>query len=154
MIRKTDIRMSKGIWVSQLANSRHPRKVLAISKMIEVTLPYFRKLLNLRPDLEFRIAPLKGRLHGRYNYDSKVIEINCRLTQPTALMTLAHELVHAEQYYQKRLQQKKRSGRWFYFWNGEITRKSYWNQPWEIEARQRQKELAMTVMEMINRDIA
>ena len=40
-----------------------------------------------------------------------------------------------------------------YFWKGEHTRKKYWDQPWEIEARRRQNKLAKEVVMMIARDI-
>lgn len=153
MIRKTDIKIAKGIYVSYSAYVNHYKRSQNIAKMIQITLPKFRLLLALENKIVFRIAPLKGTTKGRYYSDTKVVEIDCRLREEKAMITLAHELVHVEQYKQKRLQQKKRQGRYVFFWRGEATRKKYWDQPWEIEARERQVRLAECATIMIVKDM-
>jgi len=150
MIKKTDIKLARNIWVSTSAFSRFNKRSISIAKLIQVTLPKFRELLHLQPGLKFRIAPIRcTSTKGLYFPDSKTVVIDCRLIQQRAIVTLAHELVHAEQYTEKRLQQKKRKGRWVYYWKGEHNRKKYWDQPWEIEARRRQNKLAHQVLNMV-----
>lgn len=153
MIRKTDIKIAKGIYVSYSAYTNYFKRSRNIAMMIQLALPKFRLLLELENKLVFRIAPLKGTTKGRYYSDTKVVELDCRLRNEKAMCTLAHELVHVEQYKQKRLQQKKRQGRYVFFWRGEATRKNYWEQPWEIEARLRQVKLAECVATMIVKDM-
>ena len=153
MIKKTDIKIAKGIYVSHSAYVNHNKRSYNIAKMIQIALPKFRLLLALDNKIVFRIAPLKGNTKGRYYSDTKTVEIDCRLREEKAMCTLAHELVHAEQYKQKRLQQKKRQGRYVFFWRGEPTRKKYWDQPWEIEARLRQVKLSECVATMIVKDM-
>lgn len=154
MIKKTDIKITKNIWVSHSAYVNYFKRSHNIARLIQVTLPKFQSLLNLQPNLKFRIAPIRcTQTKGLYYPDSKTVVIDCRLYQERAMVTLAHELVHAEQYKDKRLQQRKRKGRWVYFWKGEHTRKKYWDQPWEIEARRRQNKLAREVMMLIAEDM-
>lgn len=153
MIRKTDIKLATGIYVSYSAYVNYFKRSQNIAKMIQLALPKFRLLMELESKIVFRIAPLKGNTKGRYHSDTKVVEIDCRLRNEKAMCTLAHELVHVEQYKQKRLQQKRRQGRYVFFWRGEATRKNYWDQPWEIEARHRQVRLAECVATMIVKDI-
>lgn len=154
MIKKTDIKIARNIYVSYSAYSNYFKRSINIAQMIQVALPKFKELLNLQGNIKFRIAPIRcTNTKGLYFPDSKTVVIDCRLYQERALVTLAHELVHVEQYKEKRLQQKIRKGRWVYFWKGEHTRKKYWDQPWEIEARRRQNKLAKEVVMMIAQDL-
>jgi hypothetical protein len=79
---------------------------------------------------------------------SKVVVIDNRLKLSHALEVLAHELVHAEQYHQGRMDW---NGGWNYWmgtrWstNQGTTYNAYRELPWEKEAWGRQEELAKEV---------
>lgn len=150
-LSKTDRKVSSNIWMSQATLSSD--NAILIAKIIKATLPEFRKLLKFGKDVKFRVAPIKKRdVTGRYWPKSKIVELDSRQSPENALLGLAHELVHAEQYYQKRLVSKfDRKQGWVSLWNGEknkskgSTFSSYMNQPWEIEAYGRQEELVKIV---------
>ena len=123
--------------------------------IIQVTYPSYRKLLKLGKKQIFRIAPCRTYV-GKYYSILNLVEIDCRSTEENTLVTLAHELVHAEQFQQKRLDVKKikcnktRKSEWVFYWHGQPTKnKCYWSLPWEIEARQRQSTIAQQVVEMV-----
>lgn len=155
LLCKTDRKVSSNIWLSQ--STLNSDNAIFIAKLIKATIPEFRKLLKFGKDVKFRVASISKRdVTGRYWPKFKIVELDSRQSPENALLTLAHELVHAEQYYQKRL--ASRYGRkqgWVYYWNGEknnskgATFNSYMNQPWEIEAYQRQGELVNTVHKLM-----
>jgi hypothetical protein len=70
------------------------------------------------------------------------------------LSTLAHEMVHSEQFHENRLMWStaERS----FIWNAELSKNKgttysrYRAQPWEIEAFERQDELANLVIQQLN----
>ena len=73
------------------------------------------------------------------------------------LNCIAHELVHAEQYYENRLDFTYVRGKGFlHMWNGDeinnkgTTYRAYRNQPWEIEAFSRQASLAEKVSDALD----
>jgi len=155
----TDREVSKNLWMAQSAINDDNAALIA--KIIKATLPEFRKLLNFSRDVRFRVGPIKKRLsNGRYWSMSEVVEIDSRQTPEEALEVLAHELVHAEQYHEKRLVNKwlKRDG-WVCYWNGKrnnskgSTYNSYMSQPWEVEAYSRQLSLVKTVHKLMIKKI-
>lgn len=124
--------------------------------MINQSLDIFYELLSLPQDLVIRVAPLGVGRYGRYNQEG-LMEINSNLTPAKTLTTLAHELVHGEQYHQKRLSQRHlQSKGWVHHWHGTpitnkgTTYKAYRQQPWEQEAFQRQGPLAREVKKRMN----
>jgi hypothetical protein len=155
MFYRTDVEIAKGIWASRTALSpKYLERTLLICKIIQVTYPAYRKLLKVGSKQIFRIAPLRSYV-GKYYSLPNLIEIDVRSTPESTLVTLAHELVHAEQFHQKRLAVKKvkckksRKLQWTFFWHGEPTNTTYWNMPWEVEARNRQSVLAQQILEMV-----
>jgi hypothetical protein len=148
---KTDRKVSSNIWMAQSVLNND--KAILIAKLIKATLPEYRKLLKFPKDIKFRVGPIKKRTAtGRYWSRSKTVEICTSQTPEQALISLAHELVHAEQYHQGRLQNKwkDRIG-WVCYWNGKVNKSrgatfnSYMKQPWEVEAYSRQESLALAV---------
>lgn len=129
-------------------------KVIQIAEDLPAALEEFHKLLNFYPDVTIRIAKTKAKYnHGSYYPLSKTVVIDPRFPAARVLETLAHELVHAEQYYEGRLEMKvdDRRRRWVAYWQGQplsnkgTTYKKYLELPHEAEAFSRQKELADTV---------
>ena len=79
---------------------------------------------------------------GRVVYEKGEIEIDPRFTLLQLRNTLVHELIHYEQYREKRLEIK--NDEWF--WKGKkydnsLVYEEYTNLPWEIEARKRSKKI-------------
>ena len=78
------------------------------------------------------------------NHRSKdyVITIDKNLSKRNMLIALAHEMIHVKQYARGELKDYLRVNK--SKWNGEIIdpqEVDYWDQPWEIEAHGREKEL-------------
>ena len=148
---KTDRKVSSNIWMAQSVLNKD--NAVFIAKLIKATIPEFRKLLNFPKDIKFRVGPIKKRAAtGRYWFRSKTVEICTSQTPEQALISLAHELVHAEQYHEGRLKNKWRDRiGWVCYWNGKVNKSkgatfnSYMKQPWEVEAYSRQESLVMTV---------
>lgn len=158
-IRDTDKWVATGIYASGFAyyNKRLKVKTAFATQIISKTLPEFRKLLNIPKDVVFRIAPIKGKALGRYNSNDKVAVIDPRQDFFSLLNCIAHELVHAEQYHENRLDITYVRGKgYLHMWNGDkinnkgTTYKAYRNQPWEIEAFSRQASLAEKVSDALD----
>ena len=153
-IHQSDRHIGGGIYLSAscLLNKRYRNKSLEVARVVNRSIDQFRKYLNFPKDVKVRIAPIKGSVNGRYNNLLKTVELDCTLDWAKALEVFAHELVHAEQYYQGRLKNTYVRGKGFiYSWNGSsssnkgTTYRAYRNQPWEQEAWARQAELAEKV---------
>ena len=135
-------------------------KTAFASMVVFKTLPEFRKLLNIPEDIRFRIAPIKGRAQGRYNSKDKVAVIDPRQDFYSLMNCIAHELVHAEQYHENRLVHTYVRGKGFmHMWYGDevnnkgTTYRAYREQPWEIEAFERQAKLAEKVNDILECEV-
>jgi len=152
---KSDTHIGGNIFLGASAlHSPHYREMaLDGASVINRSVSLFRKYLTLPPKLRFRVTSLRGNYHGYYYNDEKLVEIDCKLNKKMVLEVLAHELVHAEQYFTKKLVVLRSTKRgWVHYWNGTKGKKgttynSYRNQPWEIEAFDRQGDLAAAVEE-------
>jgi hypothetical protein len=155
-IKHTDKYIGNNVYLALSAyyDKRYAKQYRKTAKLIAKSLPYFHKLLKIPKYVQVRLAPIKGKsMQGRYHSDSQtaVVEVRFR-TDYNILSTLAHELVHAEQFHCGRLSLTTGDRRgWVYLWNGEpcankgTTYERYRNQPWEKEAFDRQTELAVAV---------
>lgn len=142
--------------LSAIYNKRMNRQAKIVKLVVQQALPCLHKLLDIPKNVAVRIAPIKARgTHGRYINGENLCEIDCRLSWDQALEVLCHEMVHAEQYHTGRLGHTVDRRGPVHMWNGSIeynrgsTYKTYRQQPWEIEAFSRQKELADKVNEML-----
>jgi hypothetical protein len=161
MIKSTDICVNakNNIYVSRdltYGRRKRPAAVQVATDSIKTFLPAFRTLLDLPDDVLFRIARIKGKYGGLYMSTTKTVVIDPLYKYESFLNTLAHELVHAEQYYQGRLEAvfDKKKG-WLHHWKGEInaskgkTYNSYRNLPWEKEAFDRSGPLVKKAKEIL-----
>lgn len=130
------------------------------ARLVELALPHFRKLLNLPGTVRIRIAGIKGTIRGRYYSDTKFVLLDSALRGKKLLSTLAHELVHAEQYHTGKLTKCIVPGKgWMHQWEGSVinnrgrTYKAYRAQPWEVEAFARQEQLADQVWNTLTVDL-
>ena len=145
------IKMSASAWY------HFPKTAYPIAELIKSTESAFRDLLDFAEDTTFRVTAIRKRTkYGQYWSKLKTVELDCRLPLATAIQTLAHELVHAEQYHQGRLaaSQSAASGDWNQYWNGEHVKvgtgyKAYRALPWEKEAFDREQELASQALGLI-----
>lgn len=152
-IHQSDKHIGGNIYLSAacLLNKRYRNKSLDVAQVVNRSIDQFRKYLDFPKDIQVRISPIRGNCSGRYNNHCKTVELKCTLPWDKALEVLAHELVHAEQYHQKRLIKKFESNKgWVHYWYGELgnrgtTYRAYRNQPWEVEAWTRQAQLAEQV---------
>ena len=102
-----------------------------------------RNVLNLPDKIHIKLRPMRGVLGtARYlvNNEMRVtsIEIDARQNRVTFDNTLIHELIHAEQFYENRLEHSD-DKTWFK-WHGMDYTKRYENHidlPWEAEAYER-----------------
>ena len=119
-------------------------------KLIKKSLKLYKTFLSLPKGITFRIGSIKGNVNGYYVGKSKVLGIDVNLVD--FLLVLSHELIHASQFYTKKLDVKYGT----FFWNGSkvgkkgTTFNSYRNQPWEVEAYDGQADLTRKVIEAMS----
>lgn len=160
-MKYTDKFKGHGVHVSAALHYSKDKTIqqnLAINvNIIKRALPEFAKILKIPRDLQFRVCSIKGRTLGRYINPERLIEIDGRLPWNKFLEILAHELVHAEQYHTGKLKVEYLRGcGYILFWNGRAGKKgttynSYRNQPWEVEAYDRQAVLAEQVCSILEK---
>ena len=114
-------------------------------KKLEKVKHRFSEILELPSDISIALKPIRS-LHivGRYNGDANIAEIDIRKGNiDEGLLTICHELVHAEQYHIGTLYSDEK----YFYWKGkkwpEACSKTtaYYKLPWEIEAYNKQEEI-------------
>ena len=78
-----------------------------------------------------------------------VMIIDSKLDYERLLVTLSHEMVHVKQYAKGQVT-ASRSCKTQY-WMGKKVRKDYYDQPWEIEAYSKERNLANKMFAIINK---
>lgn len=128
---------------------------IRIAKVVRLAMPQAKKIMSLPDGIKVIIRPMNIKIGGQYRSRLKVLELNARRENMNdVLVTLMHELVHAEQFLEGRLKYETDCFRW----NGEKvynrgkTLRQYLAQPWEIEAFSRQVPLAKEVAIMIAKE--
>lgn len=156
-IKTSDKAVYRGIYMSIQASRNYNDEAKELAFIVKNSLPLFRKFLDFPEDILVRIGTKRGSIKGSYSDKHKTIFLNIsKFDYDDAMTTLAHELIHAEQYKQGRLKQKWQARRGYLnLWNGEevrnkgMTYNSYKKQPWEAEAFARQDELAKKVTALL-----
>ena len=129
------------------------RKVRILAETVERVLPTIREILGLKEDDAYVvIGAIKAQLTSGCWYPcKKEARVDYRVyTVNSCIETLAHELVHAQQYAQGRLTQK--CG--VFHWNDKAMVKhpnshaKYLALPWEVEARSKAKEIIIILKDM------
>jgi hypothetical protein len=158
VIKQSDIRINDHLIVAYASYyGKRKIRVKEYIKIVNESLPVFRKILSIPSDITIRIGGIKGRVRGKYFASEKVAVVDDGVKNSAFLEFLAHELVHAEQYETKKLAHVYHVSRgMIHSWNGSnvfnkgTTYKAYRDQPWEIEAFERQKTIAKQVMQELN----
>ena len=138
-------------------NVNYKERVMYRAILFNAMLREFHTLLDFDKAVTIRLCKIKANnVSGRYVSSVKVVELEYTNCMSEMTEWLAHELVHAEQFHQKRLESCWISGKgWASKWNGKIitnkgtTYNAYRNLPWEEEAFNRQKKLANTVYDRL-----
>ena len=79
-----------------------------------------------------------------------VMFLDSKLDVERLVLTIAHEMVHVKQY--ARGQIKDITGRkQTRYWMGKKVNKTYFNQPWELEAFSKERVLANKIFQIINK---
>ena len=150
---RTDCKVAENIWVArQLLNKRYRDKAEKTTAIIYRSLNKFRKYLHFPLTLSVRVCSFKSiNRQGQYRDSSELVEISYKLKPKDVMKTLAHELVHAQQYDTGKLVYKNR----VHYFDGVpvlssgTTYKAYRRLPWEKEAFGKQDLLARQVMKDI-----
>lgn len=117
-------------------------RVEKVKALIRHYMSAFKQEFDFDKNVVVHFRPIKGSTLGRA-FDSKnLIEIDPRYSYKNIIETIAHELVHSEQYKQGRLKHKPGN---VSLWNNRLvsrgtTYKQYLALPWEVEARKRAAE--------------
>lgn len=125
-----------------------------VAYLIDRIIPHMRKLLKLPDNIKFQVRPIARRAeNGRYNHSLNLVEVDPRYNSLGTIMeTIMHELVHAEQFHTERLKNYGRNFIWMNSSNYVGIGKDYEEyraRPWEMEAFDRQADLAMAIAFMI-----
>lgn len=122
-------------------------------QLLSKAVPILREKLKVSKKMRIILRPIKKEsLNGSWSVrglsGEQWIEIDPRGRDP--LTTLCHEFVHAEQFNTGRMLFSGGRTLWDGVpWRQASSHKAYLNLPWEIEARQRQDELAKEVRAQI-----
>jgi hypothetical protein len=134
-------------------DKRYALKSEATAELFKTALRCAYEIMKLPPDLKIALRPLPRKtLNGYYTHRLKKVVIDPRKGELlTLLQTLAHELVHAEQFHDGRFAITPRS----YQWCGKDVKLEsrnylkYISQPWEAEAFRRQNGIAQELVDLI-----
>lgn len=132
----------------------HRTVVLRTAHQLAHAAAILRKKLNVPPTMKVRIASFKGKSRQGSYYDTRQLaEIRMKHRISLMITTLAHEMVHAEQFHTGKLAY---SGSKSYWMQQLVERRgttyaSYRALPWEVEAFDRQESLAAEVFKEMAR---
>lgn len=124
--------------------------------LIKMVMPIARRLLDIPAHIKVHLKPNR-RANAYYShYDRKVVIDPRRCeTYVQVIAALMHELVHAEQFKQGRLELTVRTMKWMGRPVKQETRdlEKYRSQPWEVEAFRREKELCDLVAKELRKEL-
>ena len=124
--------------------------------MIKMVMPLARELLDIPSYIKVHLKPNR-RANAYYAHSERKVVIDPRRceTYVEVIGALLHELVHAEQFKQGRLELTTKTMKWMGKPVVQETRDlvKYRAQPWEAEAFGREKELCDAVAERLRRKL-
>lgn len=122
-----------------------------VKKLVKQYWSMFIQEFDFDQNFTLQIRPIRGNTLGRARSNRNIIEIDPRYSKQNIINTIAHELVHLEQYKQKRLMTKGNDRVWNNtFFRTATTYKQYFNRPWEVEARARAEQFVTKYFTSIN----
>jgi hypothetical protein len=151
MRTSTDVKVTDNVSISRaLYNNVKTRETaMGAARVMQRALNILRDHVDIPDNLEVRVCTFRNQnVGGEYSNYHCTAAIKLRNFR-SMITSLAHELVHSEQYNQGRLIWNGSN----YMWQGEdcnnkgSTYDRYRNLPWEVEAFNRQSSLSYTVFE-------
>ena len=110
----TDVKVTKDVNVSRALYNNDREKAQSAARVMQRALDILRNHLDLPTDLKVRVCTFRkstiGGVYSNYEHTAGVTLRSYR----GMISSLAHELVHAEQYHQNRLSHNGS----VYMWNG------------------------------------
>jgi hypothetical protein len=76
--------------------------------------------------------------------------IDSKLRDDDLVEILCHEMVHVKQFALGQAVIKYYAGKPQYYWMGRKVKKSYWDQPWEIDAWRKERVLASRIYKILD----
>lgn len=152
MLKKTDKLIGKvgtrSIYSSYYTYYSYSKSTKRATELLKKLVPYISQHYKLPNNLKFRLGVHKQHF-GSYSPKSKVVFVCVHNDLKKFVETICHELTHAEQFGIGKLQVKNNQ----FFWMGSkgskcSTYNSYFNAPWEVEARIKAEQ----VMKLITTD--
>lgn len=153
-VRKTDVKVAPGVYASigALYNKKYSENTSRIIGIVDMYNSAIQNILNAGEGITIRVCPIRKKTtSGRYFSISKTVELSCKWQD--TLETLAHELIHAEQYNEGRLKVEGKNPVWNNMKFNTFSPKSfneYLNLPWEKEAFNRQKDIAEEAIRLVS----
>jgi hypothetical protein len=140
--------------IKVITNSEKRRGfVLAVSTALRGML----KLKKSKMNVHIYSIPKLSNVHKRQGAVARMSEnkmhilFDSKLNAEKLVEVLAHEFVHIKQHARGQLRPyTRKDGKYGWYWMGKINRSKYENQPWEIEARKREKILGNAIIDIIN----
>lgn len=153
--------MGENVYASffSLYHPQHRAWVKRLADVVQRAVPIFHERLKFPDDQTVIIRRMDDHDRGSFVFRGQSIHLNhsnCSVFQ--FIETLAHELVHSEQFYTGKLgfetsnnpfAKLSFNGEEYYLLDGLL---SYPDNPWEIEAYERQEELRDHVLRIFERD--
>ena len=123
--------------------------------LIKMVMPIARELLDIPSHIRVHLKPNR-KANAYYSHITRKVVIDPRRcnTYVEVIAALMHELVHAEQFKQGRLELTTRTMKWM----GRVVKQEtrdyakYRAQPWEVEAFKREKELCDLVAKELRKE--
>jgi len=133
-------------------DNRYTKWSKDVVSAIKLVMPLARQLLDLPLHIKIHLKPnRKANAHYQHSDQKVVIDPRRCNTMSKVMSALMHELVHAEQFKQGRLEMGMRTMKWMGKAVVQETRnyEKYRAQPWEREAFRREKELCDEIAKML-----
>ena len=136
---------SREIYSSYYSYYKFPKSTERSRKLLKALMPMISQYYDLPNKIKFRLGT--HRIHfGSYSSISRVVFVAVNIDLRKFVETICHELTHAEQFHLGKLQVKKNN----FFWMGSkgskgTTYNSYFNSPWEVEARSKAEEVMKSI---------
>lgn len=129
-------------------NYRHLKEhAELIIQTVQKILPLLKESIKFKRGIELHIRPIRGNIAGLCYEHTNRIEIDPRFELDYILLTIMHELVHSEQFKQKRFKYKDDVSVFegVAYKNLSVNDEGYENLPWEREADERAAKLLSVI---------
>lgn len=158
IMKQTDIKVDCNLVVAYAArnNKAYNANTDLILRFYRQAIPILHKLLDNSNHPTVRICAIATQnRNGVFSQIKNSIEVDCRLSVKEAMRVLCHEYIHWDQVQKGHLGYKIDNNKVVRLWkdrpvyNKGTTHSAYLNQPWEIDARNREMPLMEQVIQQM-----